>query len=161
MNAVECDAAYLLMAGSTNQMQSRIDNGMVIACYSDGTSDTLRLHNPVNWPPIQEEYVFDDHAFWSCPVMPLRVRFDNGRVGRHINSPDLLPASLPSTKEGEQPLGSDNPHIIHHGAAVILKMALNPLKRVTTFRLVTLSNDVVVGIMGITMEKTEKEKGVR
>ena len=161
VNAAECDAAYLLMAGSTNQMQSRIDNGMVIACYSDGTSDTLRLHNPVNWPPIQEEYVFDDHAFWSCPVMPLRVRLDNGKVGHHINSPDLLPASLPSTKEGEQSIGSDNPHVIHHGAAVILKMALNPLKRVTTFRLVTLSNDVVVGIMGITMEKTEKEKGVR
>jgi hypothetical protein len=35
-----------MMAGSTNPMQSRIDNGLVIATYRDGSTDTLHLENP-------------------------------------------------------------------------------------------------------------------
>ena len=129
-------AAYLLMAGSTNQMQSRIDNGLVVATYTDGSRDTLHLYNPVNWAPIQEEYVFDDLAFWSCPVKPLRVRLDNGETGREM-----------------QTIGGDNRYVIHHGAGLILKMPLKAEKRLASLRLVTLSNDVVIGIMGITLEK--------
>ena len=124
------------MAGSTNQMQSRIDNGLVVATYTDGSRDTLHLYNPVNWAPIQEEYVFDDLAFWSCPVKPLRVRLDNGETGREM-----------------QTIGGDNRYVIHHGAGLILKMPLKAEKRLASLRLVTLSNDVVIGIMGITLEK--------
>src|SRR5450432_1010150 len=37
---------WLLMAGSTNWMQSRIDNGEVIVSYRDGSSARLALENP-------------------------------------------------------------------------------------------------------------------
>lgn len=148
-----CDAAYLLMAGTTNNMQSRIDNAMVVAEYEDETADTLHLENPINWPTVNEEYVFDGKAFWSAPVMPLRVRFDNGAVGRSINAPELLPASLPNVAGDRLTIGNDNRYAIHHGAGVILKMPLNPARRFISLRLVTLSNDIVAGIMGITLEK--------
>ncbi|MGN0281843.1 MAG: DUF4450 domain-containing protein [Prevotella sp.] len=136
-------AAYLMMAGTTNNMQSRIDNALVIATYDDNSCDTLHLENPINWPTINEEFVFDGKAFRSAPVMPLRMRFDNGAVARNINAPEITP--LP--KKGTEP------YSIHHGAGVILKMPLTPTKRLTSFRLVTLSNDVVVGLMGITLER--------
>ena len=42
---------YLLMAGSTNSMQSRFDNGEVIVTYADGTTARLALENPDNWWP--------------------------------------------------------------------------------------------------------------
>src|SRR5699024_6760328 len=37
---------YLLMAGSTNFMQSRLENGTVIVSYKDGSRETLSLRNP-------------------------------------------------------------------------------------------------------------------
>lgn len=150
-----CSAAYLMLAGTTNNMQSRIDNALVIMSYTDGTADTLRLVNPINWPTINEAYNYDDDAFWGAPLKPLRFRFDNGRVGRDINSPELLPANL-ATPTAATVRGSDvgltTEREIHHGAGVILRMPLNATKRPSRLRLVTLSNDVVIGLMGITLQ---------
>ena len=145
-------AAYLMMAGTTNSMQSRIENALVVAHYSDGSSDTLRLVNPINWPTLTEEYVFDHAAFWSAPKMPWRFRFDNGAVAREINSPEIMPSSSWEQRE-KKVIGADNRYAIHHGAGVILKMCLNPQKRLTALRMVTLSNDIVVGLMGVTLER--------
>jgi len=47
--------AYLLMAGSTNFMQSRMDNGEVVVRYTDGSSARLALHIPETWWPIQQD----------------------------------------------------------------------------------------------------------
>lgn len=148
-------AAYLMMAGTTNNMQSRIDNALVIATYADNTCDTLHLENPINWQTINEEFVFDGKAFWSAPVTPLRFRFDNGAVSRHINAPENLPSYLTTSKEEkhEAPIGTSLPYSIHHGAGIILKMPINPSKRLSSIRLVTLSNDIVAGLMGLTLEK--------
>lgn len=145
-------AAYLMMAGSTNNMQSRIDNALVVARYADGTSDTLHIENPINWPTINQEYVFDNAAFWSAPVMPLRFRLDNGKVGREINRHDLLPEGL-KAERGAQQLSHVYGYEIHHGAGVILKMPINPKKKLVSLRLVTLSNDIVAGLMAVTLEK--------
>lgn len=133
--------AYLMMAGSTNNMQSRIDNALVIATYTDGTRDTLHIYNPINWAPINEDYYVDDYAFrlsdsnCSSTIRPLRVRLDNGLVSRTIN--------------GTESNGGD----IHHGAATILKMPLNASRILSSLRLRTLSNDVVIGLMAVTLEK--------
>ena len=62
--------AFLLMAGSTNRMQSRFDNGEVIVTYTDGTTARLALHNPTNWWPIDQDYFIDDYH-----VPPARSRF--------------------------------------------------------------------------------------
>ena len=149
--------AYLMMAGSTNNMQSRLDNGLVIVTYRDRTSDTLMLNNPINWCPIEQDYFYDDHAFWSAPVHPYRIHLGSGLVSRTmkaalaemdrddgsgVHTSDMTSASTPIAKG----MG------IPDGAAVILKMPLNPAKKLKSLTLRTLSNDVVIGLMGITLE---------
>ncbi|MGN1228303.1 MAG: DUF4450 domain-containing protein [Prevotella sp.] len=148
------DAAYLMLAGTTNNMQSRIDNALIIAEYEDGSADTLHLENPINWPTINGEYIFDDHAFWSAPVMPLRFRLDNGMAGRHINSKELLSVAPSKPDDKEKIIGEDNRYNIDKGAGVILKMPMNSARRISTLRIKTLSNDVVVGVMAITLQRT-------
>ncbi len=150
------NSAYLMLAGTTNNMQSRIDNALIVAEYEDGSADTLHLENPINWPTINEEYVFDDHAFWSAPVMPLRFRFDNGAVGRYINSKELLSTVPSKQKSNEKKIGEDNRYAIEKGAGVILKMPLNPTRRIRALLIKTLSNDIVVGVMAVTLQKIEE-----
>ena len=147
------NAAYLMMAGTTNNMQSRIDNALVMAEYEDGSCDTLRLENPINWPTVNEEFIFDGKAFWSAPVMPLRFRLDNGRVGRQINAMQLL-SVIPSKHDGkEKKIGDNNRYAIDKGAGVILKMPLDSARKIRAIRVKTLSNDIVVGLMAVTLEK--------
>ena len=147
------NAAYLMMAGTTNNMQSRIDNALVMAEYEDGSCDTLRLENPINWPTVNEEFIFDGKAFWSAPVMPLRFRLDNGRVGRQINARELL-SVIPSKHDGkEKKIGDNNRYAIDKGAGVILKMPLDSARKIRAIRVKTLSNDIVVGLMAVTLEK--------
>jgi hypothetical protein len=130
--------AYLLMAGSTNHMQSRIDNGLVIAVYQDGTSDTLALRNPDNWCPIESDYFVDGRAFSTTMPRPYRVCLGNGMVSRDLGAM----------------LGLEEVYVrpIPGGAAQMLKMRLNPHKRLRCITLRTLSNDVVIGLMGVTLQ---------
>lgn len=149
--------AYLLMAGSTNNMQSRIENGLVIARYSDGSSDTLRLVNPYNWCPIEQDYYYDENAYWSASQHPYRVHLGSGLVSRQLKK-DLQSAGHDN--------GAVNIHVtdfeantpiakglsIPDGAAQLLKMPLQPNRRLTGLTLRTLSNDVVIGLMAVTLE---------
>ncbi len=148
--------AYLLMAGTTNNMQSRIDNGLVVVEYVDGSCDTLHLENPVNWCPIEQDYYYDDYAFRSAPLHPYRVHLGSGFTSRHlkaelnveddgsgVHTSDLTDASTPIAAG----MG------IPDGAAQILKMPLDSDKPLRLLRLVCLSNDVVIGLMGITLEE--------
>lgn len=150
--------AYLLMAGSTNNMQSRIENGLVTATYTDGTADTLRLVNPYNWCPIEQDYYYDDHAFWSTELHPYRVHLGSGMVSRSLKQ-DLQKAGKDS--------GAVNIHVtdfdadtpiakglsVPDGAAQILKMPLCPERKLKSLTLRTLSNDVVIGVMSVSLEK--------
>ena len=148
-------AAYLMLAGTTNNMQSRIDNALVIAAYDNGSQDTLRLENPVNWCPLNEAYNYDSHAFWTAPRHPLRFRLDNGAVGRDINALAPSASSTPSAAGSGSDLMLGTERDIRHGAGVILKMPLNPRLRLRSLRLETLSNDIVAGIMAVTLERQE------
>ncbi len=139
--------AYLMLAGSTNSMQSRIDNAIIIAAYEDGDTDTLHLENPINWCPIEQDYIIDDGAFWSAPKKPLRFRLDNGYVSREVNEGQTLGSSTEILKSG-----ACADRAISKGAGVILKMPLDSKRSLKALRLETLSNDVVVGIMGVTLE---------
>ncbi len=130
--------AYLLMAGSTNHMQSRIDNGLVISTYTDGTTDTLALRNPDNWCPIEQDYFVDGKAFQAPQPRPYRVCLSNGVVSR-----DLGKALDIQGVYGRE---------IPGGAAQMLCMNLNPEKRLKTLTVRTLSNDVVIGLMAVTLQ---------
>jgi len=149
--------AYLLMAGSTNNMQSRIENGLVIASYADGSADTLALVNPYNWCPIEQDYYYDDNAYWSASQHPYRVHLGSGIVSRQLKH-DLQAAGTDN--------GAVNIHVtdfeantpiakglsIPDGAAQLLKMPLRPNSALCSITLRTLSNDVVIGLMAVTLE---------
>lgn len=62
---------WLLMAGTTNNMQSRIDNAIVTVTYQDGSCDTLHLENPINWCPVEQDYYVDGLAFQTGSVTSL------------------------------------------------------------------------------------------
>lgn len=131
-------SAYLLMAGSTNHMQSRIDNALVIAEYKDGTSDTLHLVNPDNWCPIEQDYFVDGKAFYTTAPRPYRVALGTGMVSRNFG------AELNIKEVYGRPIPG--------GAAQMLRMPLDGQKKLKSIKLSTLSNDVVVGLMGITLQ---------
>jgi hypothetical protein len=126
--------AYLLMAGSTNWMQSRFDNGEIIVTYKDRTTQRLALHNPTNWWPIDQDYFIDDYAFRRPEPIPPRVDLKTGEV-RILNI---------AKAKG---LGGKIPG----GAATVLEMPLDPRRELKSLTVRTLSNEVVIGLMSITL----------
>lgn len=131
-------SAYLLMAGSTNHMQSRIDNGIVTATYTDGTTDTLTLRNPDNWCPIEQDYYVDNVAFRTAEPRPYRVCLGNGTVSRDLGK----------ALDIKGVYGRDIPG----GAAQMLRMPLDKRKKLKSITVRTLSNDVVIGLMAVTLQ---------
>ncbi len=130
--------AYLMMAGTTNQMQSRIANGLIRVEYADGTVQTIELTNPDNWCPIEQDYYTDDHAFRVEGKRPYRVHLMSDKVSRNLG--DLLGIEGVYGRE------------IEGGAAQLLDVKLNPQKKLKSLTVRTLSNDVVIGLMGITLQ---------
>ena len=139
----KASVAHLLMAGSTNHMQSRIDNGLVIVTYTDNTTDTLALRNPDNWCPIEQDYYVDGKAFHTAVPRPQRVCL--GKVG--ADGLPIVSRDLGRELNIQGVYGREIPG----GAAQILHMPLNPKKQLRSLTLRTLSNDVVIGLMGVTL----------
>jgi hypothetical protein len=127
--------AFLLMAGSTNYMQSRFDNGAIEVTYTDGTSTRLALRNPDNWWPIEQDYLIDDYQFPLCGELPLRVDLKTAQ------------AQIPAT--GKQPA---NGRSIEGGAATVIEVPLDTARQLQSLTLRTLANDVVIGVMGVTLD---------
>jgi hypothetical protein len=132
--------AWLLMAGSSNPMQSRFDNGEVIVAYADGTSERLALRNPTTWWPIDQDYFTDDFAFLRMEPMPPRVSLRTGQVR-------ILDAASFKGKGGKVP----------GGAATILDMPLDPQKELKSLTVRTLANEVVIGLMAVTLEAADEK----
>lgn len=131
--------AYFLMAGSTNPMQSRMVNGTVLVNYTDGSSSVLELKNPENWWPIEQDYLIDGFAFTAGETKPTRVLLKTGEV---------MPANYKySGIKGFSNFG------IEGGAATVLDLKLNPHKQLKSLTLKTIANDVVIGLMSITLVK--------
>lgn len=128
---------YLLMAGSTHHMQSRFDNGEVTVEYTDGTSEKLVLRNPETWWPIEQDYYDDGFAFDPGVPKPVRVYLKTGEV----------------KTESYQVLSKNRGVRIKGGAATVLDLPLNPKKELKQISLKTLANDVVIGLMAITLER--------
>jgi hypothetical protein len=126
-------AIHLLMAGSTNWMQSRLDNGEVIVTYSDGTTARLALRNPETWWPIEQDYLIDDYQFRHDAPIPPRVSLKTGQ---------------PYVSAG---LGAKIPG----GAATAFALVLDPTKQLRSLTVRALSNEVVVGLLAATLEYTD------
>ena len=131
--------AYLLMAGSTHHMQSRIANGEVRIHYTDGTFETLELINPVTWWPIEQDYYVDEYAFRIEATRPPRLHLKTGEV--------------PETPY--RVLARNKTNLIDGGAATLLDVPLDPARELESLHLRTLSNDVVIGLMAVTLAGEE------
>jgi len=125
----------LLMAGSTNAMQSRLDNGEVIVTYTDGTTSRLALRNPETWWPIEQDYFIDDYQFRVDAPLPTRVNLRTGEV--HV-----LDAA---TFKGQG-------RVVPGGAATVLELPLDPEKELQSLTVRALANEVVIGLMAATLE---------
>lgn len=130
--------AYLLMAGSTNHMQCHIDNGLIRVYYKDGTCDKMALRNPDNWAPIEHIFFEDGMAFNRHAPALYRLRLKTGEVSNNFGEELGFPGA---SRE------------LDGGGAILLEMPLNPDKKLSHLVLETLSNDVVIGLMGITLQR--------
>ena len=126
--------AYFLLAGSSNQMQSRFDNGEVIVTYNDGTVERLVLNNPINWWPIDQDYFIDDYAFRRPEPIPPRVDLQTGTIR-------VLDLAEFKGKGGK----------VAGGAATVLDLPLEPGKELKSLTVRTLANEVVIGLMSVTL----------
>jgi hypothetical protein len=126
----------LLMAGSTNHMQSRFDNGEVVVTYADGTTATLVLENPTTWWPIEEDYFIDDFQFRVDATPPIRVDLKTAQVR-------VLSAESFKGRGGKVP----------GGAATVLQLPLDPGKDLKTLTVRALANEVVIGLMAATLAR--------
>lgn len=126
--------AWFVMAGSTNPMQSQLDNGMLVVTYTDGAVDTLALRNPETWWPIDQDYYTDGFAFALKQPRPVRIHLKTGAM-----------------VSGEESKAGYNGKKIDGGAATVLDMPLNPAKTLKSLTLKTLANDAVIGLMAVTL----------
>jgi hypothetical protein len=131
--------AYLVMAGTTNQMQTHFVNGRIQVEYTDGTRDTLELINPENWCPIEQDYYNDGKAFKLDSPRPYRLHFLSGLVSNDL----------------EKDLKIDGVYgrNIHGGAGVLLDMPLNKDKKLRKLELETVANEVIIGLMSLTLQR--------
>ena len=128
--------AFLLMAGSSNPMQSRFDNGEVVVAYADGTSARLGLRNPANWWPIEQDYFIDEFAFRREEPIPPRVDLRTG----NIRIPDLQEFKGRGGK-------------IPGGAATVLDLPLDPTRELRSLTVRAVANEVVIGLMSLTLQR--------
>ncbi len=128
--------AFLLMAGSTSAMQSRFDNGEVVVTYADGSTERLTLNNPLNWWPIDQDYFIDDYAFRRDEPLPPRVDLRTGKIR-------VLDLASFKGQGGKVP----------GGAATVLTMPLNSEKELKSIAVRALANEVVIGLMSVTLER--------
>ncbi|MDE5794587.1 MAG: DUF4450 domain-containing protein, partial [Muribaculaceae bacterium] len=132
----KANGIQLLLGGSTNHMQSYMENGMIKVKYADGTEETLPLIAPYNWCPIEQDYYVDGKQFRLDTPRPFRLTFKEGIVSDNL----------------EDALGIKGVYgrRIDGGAGVMLRMELDPTKELKELELETLSNDVVIGLAGVT-----------
>lgn len=131
--------AYLLMAGTTNHMQCHFVNGTVTVDYTDGTRDVLLLVNPDNWSPIEQDHFVDGEAFKLTAPRPYRLHLKTGLVSRQLER---------------------NLHItgvygrsINGGAGILLDFPLNKDKTLKVLKVETLANEIIIGLMGVTLQR--------
>jgi hypothetical protein len=130
--------AYFLMAGSTNFMQSRLDNGEVVITYADGTTARLALHNPTTWWPIEQDYFIDDYQFRRPGPLPPRIDLKTGEIR-------LL----------EEESFKGRGRAVSGGAATVLDLPLDSTRQLKSLTVRAIANEVVIGLMSVTLQRAQ------
>ena len=122
-------AAEVLVCGSTNPMQIAIANAVLHFTYTDGTEDTLELVNPDN--------------YWQlAPYSGRPTEKEQDTVNDYSYETDAF--CLPEVPPTLLQLGQNC-------RAVALGWRLQTGKTLASVTLETLSQEIVVGLMGITL----------
>lgn len=140
---------YLLMTGSTNAMQSHIENGYVRVRYKDGSSEKLSLVNPDNWCPIEQDYADHHPAFRLPSPRPYRVSLKTGKVSRTLAQEMKTAKPDPA----DDPLKKRHALTIDGGAAQLLEIKTDPAKKLGELTVRTTANDVVIGLIAVTVQR--------
>jgi hypothetical protein len=125
------EAVWFLVSGSTNVMQCQIANAVIRLNYVDGQTDSLELVPPVNYWNLS---TIDSHA--TAPGQGSRTDYTS-ETDRFC-----VPAKHPETVR----LGENC-------RAMLLNLKLRRGVELKSVSLETLSQEVVVGLMGITVMK--------
>ena len=124
-------ALYFLICGSTNVMQCQIANAVICLNYADGQTDSLQLVPPVN--------------YWNLSTIEANAAGPGQTSSSDYNSGRnsfCMPAILPETVN----LGENC-------RAMLLNLKMRSGVELKSITLETLSQEVVVGLMGITIRK--------
>ncbi len=141
----KAEGIQLLLAGSTNHMQCHIENATIKARYTDGSEEILPLLAPNNWCPIEQDYYVDGKAFKLATPRPYRLLFKDATVTDNVAKQLDIKGVYGRRIDG--------------GAGVMLRLNLDPNKELKELTLETLSNDVVVGLVGATYVRTTRSPG--
>ena len=118
-------AVWVLVGGSTNPMQTNLANARLEVFYRDGGSESLDLIPPKN--------------FWSvCGYRETDGRGDY----RQLNH--------------RWPMGEQPPEIVKLGRncdTCLVNLRVDPMRALTSIKLTCLANEVVIGILGVTLMK--------
>ena len=120
---------WFLIAGSTNPMQTRIANGELRMNYKDGAVEKLELIPPIN--------------YWSLSGYGF-----GGNMGAVTENWDYYDL------RHQWPLPNPLPQMVHLGnncRAMLLGWNLKPATELHSVTLEALSQEVVIGLMGITI----------
>jgi hypothetical protein len=75
------EAVWLLVAGSTNHMQTKIANGIIRLHYAEGEKEELELINPENYWSLEANYDYQRNGFCLPKTPPPSVR-----LGKHCRA---------------------------------------------------------------------------
>lgn len=127
----EGKAACFLVCGSTNMMQCHISNAELTIVYEDGYSDVIELIPPLN--------------YWNlCPIQPKPAAA--GQISRAYYDSEIDRFSMPK----------NFPHTVSLGkncTAMLLPRMLREGVVIDKIKLKCKSQEVVVGLMGISISK--------
>lgn len=98
----------------------------------------LELVNPDNWCPIEQDFYLDDFAFDAPRPRPYRLHLKTGIASRDFGKALGV-------------RGSAN-RVIEGGAGVMLDIPLDKNKALKELTLETVANDVVIGLMSVTLQ---------
>lgn len=130
---------YMMMVGTTNAMQCRIENGIIRVNYTDGSCDSLMLVNPSTWWPIDQDFLQGLPAFYL---------YESG--ADDMQAPYRM--SL-RTAEVYRPQATKLNQKTDGGAATLFDLLLDNQKTLQSVEIETLSNDVIIGVMGLTLQR--------
>ncbi len=125
------------MRGSTIHMQANFVNGTVVIHCKDGSTESLALILPDSWITLERDIYTDGFAFKRRTPVPWRVHLPTGKE-----------TWLPAADFGKT---KPDPFTVDGGAAIVLDIALDPTKEMSSISVTTKANEVVIGLISATL----------